>query len=60
MECQGEIENKDMDDHLANRAGPPADIVLVVEYFINAVFVTGQEVCWIKYRACTRANKPYS
>jgi NAD(P)-dependent dehydrogenase (short-subunit alcohol dehydrogenase family) len=39
-----QIQDKDVDDHPANRAGRPSDIVLAAEYLINAGFVTGQEL----------------
>ena len=37
-------EDKDVDDHLTNRAGRPLDIAMAVEYMVNAGFVTGQDL----------------
>jgi ribonuclease Z len=37
-------EEKDVKDHLTNRAGRPLDIAQAVEYLANAGFVTGQDV----------------
>ncbi|CAK1363654.1 putative oxidoreductase [Cercospora beticola] len=37
-------EEKDVADHLANRAGRPKDIADAVEYLVNAGFVTAQEL----------------
>ncbi|KAJ4138568.1 hypothetical protein NW768_002412 [Fusarium equiseti] len=37
-------EDKDVDDHLTNRAGRPLDIAQAVEYMVNAGFVTGQDL----------------
>lgn len=37
-------ESKDVDDHLANRAGRPKDIADAVEYLVEAGFVTAQEI----------------
>ncbi|KAF7198510.1 putative oxidoreductase [Pseudocercospora fuligena] len=37
-------EEKDVEDHPANRAGRPKDIADAVEYLVNAGFVTGQEI----------------
>lgn len=37
-------EEKDVADHLANRAGGPKDIADAVEYLVNAGFVTAQEL----------------
>jgi NAD(P)-dependent dehydrogenase (short-subunit alcohol dehydrogenase family) len=39
-----QIEDRDVEQHPANRAGRPNDIVLAAEYLIAAGFVTGQEV----------------
>ncbi|KAI1044078.1 hypothetical protein LB505_010533 [Fusarium chuoi] len=37
-------EDKDIEDHLTNRAGRPLDIAQAVEYMVNAGFVTGQDL----------------
>lgn len=37
-------EEKDVNDHPANRAGRPKDIADAVEYLVSAGFVTGQEI----------------
>ncbi|KAK4499663.1 hypothetical protein PRZ48_010181 [Zasmidium cellare] len=37
-------EDKDVDDHPANRAGRPKDIADAAEYLVNAGFVTGQDI----------------
>ncbi|KAK2694664.1 hypothetical protein QWA68_005445 [Fusarium oxysporum] len=37
-------EDKDVEDHLTNRAGRPLDIAQAVEYLVNAGFVTGQDL----------------
>ncbi|KAK3707645.1 hypothetical protein LTR37_011993 [Vermiconidia calcicola] len=37
-------QEKDVQDHAANRAGRPADICDAVEYLVNAGFVTGQDI----------------
>lgn len=37
-------QQKDVDDHAANRAGRPSDIADAVEYLVHAGFVTGQEI----------------
>lgn len=37
-------EDKDVDDHLTNRAGRPKDIADAAEYLVNAGFVSGQEI----------------
>jgi NAD(P)-dependent dehydrogenase (short-subunit alcohol dehydrogenase family) len=37
-------EDKDVEDHLTNRAGRPLDIAQAVEYMVNAGFVTGQDL----------------
>ncbi|KAM0354943.1 hypothetical protein ACHAPU_000783 [Fusarium lateritium] len=37
-------EDKDVKDHLTNRAGRPLDIAQAVEYLVNAGFVTGQDL----------------
>ncbi|KAF4998678.1 hypothetical protein FGRMN_3004 [Fusarium graminum] len=37
-------EDKDVEDHLTNRAGRPLDIAQAVEYLVNAGFVTGQDI----------------
>ncbi|KAM0231251.1 hypothetical protein ACHAPO_008629 [Fusarium lateritium] len=37
-------EDKDVEDHLSNRAGRPLDIAQAVEYMVNAGFVTGQDL----------------
>lgn len=37
-------EEKDVADHLANRAGRPKDIADAVEFLVNAGFVTAQDV----------------
>ncbi|KAG5659814.1 hypothetical protein KAF25_002373 [Fusarium avenaceum] len=37
-------EEKDVKDHLTNRAGRPLDIAQAVEYLADAGFVTGQDV----------------
>ncbi|KAK0659377.1 putative short-chain type dehydrogenase/reductase y4vI [Lasiodiplodia hormozganensis] len=38
------LEEKDVQQHPANRAGMPEDIAQAVEYLVNAGFVTGQEI----------------
>lgn len=37
-------EEKDVADHLANRAGRPRDIADAVEYLVNAGFVTAEDI----------------
>ncbi|KAL9527679.1 hypothetical protein SMMN14_08946 [Sphaerulina musiva] len=37
-------EEKDVADHLANRAGRPKDIADAVEYLVNAGFVTAEDI----------------
>ncbi|EME38443.1 hypothetical protein DOTSEDRAFT_75844 [Dothistroma septosporum NZE10] len=37
-------EDKDVDDHPANRAGRPKDIADAAEYLVSAGFVTGQDL----------------
>ncbi|KAK4628735.1 hypothetical protein CLAFUW4_07687 [Fulvia fulva] len=37
-------EDKDVDDHPANRAGRPKDIADAAVYLVNAGFVTGQDI----------------
>ncbi|KAF4456175.1 hypothetical protein F53441_1659 [Fusarium austroafricanum] len=44
VEWAGLNENKDVEDHLTNRAGRPLDIAQAVEYLVNAGFVTGQDI----------------
>lgn len=38
------LEEKDVQQHPANRAGMPEDIAQAVDYLVNAGFVTGQEI----------------
>lgn len=38
------LEEKDVEQHPANRAGMPEDIAQAVDYLIEAGFVTGQEI----------------
>lgn len=42
--AQWEQSEKDVEEHPANRAGMPEDVVQAVEYLTNAGFVTGQEI----------------
>jgi NAD(P)-dependent dehydrogenase (short-subunit alcohol dehydrogenase family) len=41
---QQQLEEKDVQEHPANRAGMPEDIAQAAEYLINAGFVTGQDI----------------
>ena len=41
---EGQHEEKDVEDHLTNRAGRPSDIFQAAEYLIDAGFVTGQDL----------------
>jgi NAD(P)-dependent dehydrogenase (short-subunit alcohol dehydrogenase family) len=41
---EDQLEEKDVVEHPANRAGRPSDIAQAAEYLINAGFVTGQEL----------------
>jgi len=41
---EGQISEKDVDDHPTNRAGRPRDIADAVLYLIDAGFVTGQDI----------------
>ncbi|OMP84066.1 putative oxidoreductase [Diplodia seriata] len=38
------LEDRDVEQHPANRAGMPEDIAQAVEYLVSAGFVTGQEM----------------
>lgn len=38
------LEDKDTEDHPANRAGSPEDVARAVNYLVGAGFVTGQEL----------------
>lgn len=38
---EGQVSEKDVDDHPTNRAGRPKDIVDAVKWLMNAGFVTG-------------------
>ncbi|KAF2034048.1 hypothetical protein EK21DRAFT_57282 [Setomelanomma holmii] len=41
---EGQISEKDVDDHPTNRAGRPKDIANAALYLIDAGFVTGQDI----------------
>ncbi|KAH8728140.1 hypothetical protein GQ44DRAFT_747932 [Phaeosphaeriaceae sp. PMI808] len=41
---EGQVSEKDVDDHPTNRAGKPRDVVDAALYLIDAGFVTGQDI----------------
>ncbi|KAH7406751.1 hypothetical protein DE146DRAFT_607446 [Phaeosphaeria sp. MPI-PUGE-AT-0046c] len=56
---EGQVSEKDVDDHPTNRAGRPKDIADAALYLIDAGFITGQDITKVPFHLSSKPPRAY-